>query len=367
MKKNFFMSVCLVLLSAFFANAQVNTVEDLFGEYKFTADVEFASEEYKRTYESILLGESDVTIEADAQYAGKIIGFAGSQQKLNIRAVKDNTIEMTNFNNPQLWNNLFMANGKAEHPNGVNENGTWISYPYNTEYYEYNPDTKVITVPTFTVVTVSGKTVTVVATFKNAKLTYVGGGVVKPETPAFDWTGEWTLNSTVSYGENYPSSFKVVVEYFEATEYNPAEYLVTSFMGNDILNLGGLVLTISEDGKSATLGNGLVAMIEPGVTYLKLYDGNLTANPIALTLNEDGTVSMADFTIVSGGYADTATDKMTAWYQNVVLTKGEGTSIDDVVVENGAAKGIFDIQGRKIEQVAVPGLYIIDGKKRFVR
>lgn len=334
MKKNYLMLVCLMLFMAVNATAQSLSVTDLFGNYKFTATVEFASESYRNSYGSILLGESDVTIEADEQYAGRIIGFAGSQQKLNIRAIEGNTVEMTNFNNPQLWNNLYMANGNAEHPNGVFENGAWVSYPYNTEYYEYNPGTKVITVPAFTVVEVSGQSVTKVATFKNAKLTYVGGGESEePETPSFDWTGTYTFNGTPNTmdGSEFPSTFDVVVEYVEATEYQEAGYLVTSFMGNDVAILnydGGVRLTVAEDGKSATLANGNVHSLGGGF-FLKLFDVNATENPIAVTLKEDGTLAMANFSVVSGEYGKSEGNTMVGWYENVTLVKaGTGGGSD---------------------------------------
>ena len=47
MKKNYFMLVCLVLISAFSATAQVTSVADLFGKYRFTADVEFTEEDLR--------------------------------------------------------------------------------------------------------------------------------------------------------------------------------------------------------------------------------------------------------------------------------------------------------------------------------
>ena len=54
MKKNYFMSVCLVLLSAFYATAQVTSVADLFGKYRFTADVEFTED--GQSYKDLLSG-----------------------------------------------------------------------------------------------------------------------------------------------------------------------------------------------------------------------------------------------------------------------------------------------------------------------
>ena len=35
--------------------------------------------------------------------------------------------------------------------------------------------------------------------------------------------------------------------------------------------------------------------------------------------------------------------------------------------ENGKLTGIYDLQGRRIETVSRPGIYIINGKKAFVK
>ena len=108
MKKNYFMSVCLVLLSAFSATAQVSSVADLFGKYKFTATVEYT--EAGEAYKNQLPAESDVTISEDANYIAKIVGFAGSQTQQNINAIstEKEMLKVTNPNNPQLWNGLYL-------------------------------------------------------------------------------------------------------------------------------------------------------------------------------------------------------------------------------------------------------------------
>ncbi len=144
----------------------------------------------------------------------------------------------------------------------------------------------------------------------------------EPEAPAFDWAGTYTLNAgkVDAYdGGTYPSAFEATVVYNEAADM----YLVTSFMGNDIasLNYGGLQLKVAEDGKNATINNGYLYAVEPGVKYLKLYDMNASANPVALTLNEDGTVTMANFVIVAAPYGSDEGKQTVAYYQNVTLAK----------------------------------------------
>ena len=43
------------------------------------------------------------------------------------------------------------------------------------------------------------------------------------------------------------------------------------------------------------------------------------------------------------------------------------TDIDDVKGENGDAKTIYDLQGRKLTEITEPGFYIVDGKKVYVK
>ena len=91
MKKNYFMLVCLVLFMAVKSAAQVSSAADLYGDYKFTADVEYTNDGL--AYKEMLSGDCDAKIESDATYQGKISGFAGAQNALNIFKVNvaDNT------------------------------------------------------------------------------------------------------------------------------------------------------------------------------------------------------------------------------------------------------------------------------------
>lgn len=43
------------------------------------------------------------------------------------------------------------------------------------------------------------------------------------------------------------------------------------------------------------------------------------------------------------------------------------TGIEEVKSENANVKGIYDLQGRKIERISKPGVYIVDGVKRLVK
>lgn len=190
----------------------------------------------------------------------------------------------------------------------------------------------------------------------------------EPEAPAepFDWLGTWevTVGNQTSYdGKTYPESFYMTIEYNAGWGMT----LVTQFMSKDVagINYGGITLTVADDNKSAEME---VDVIAGGSypDYLKIFDMNGSADsPIVLTANEDGTISFDDFFLATYNW-DTKTLTPAVFCQQVTATKC-ATGIENVTVENNAVKGIFDMQGRKIEKVTAPGLYIIDGVKVLVK
>lgn len=680
MKKNYLMLFCLVLFMAINATAQVSSVADLFGKYKFTATVEYT--QAGETYKNQLPAESDVTISEDANYIAKIVGFAGSQTQQNINAIstEKEMLKVTNPNNPQLWNGLYLANINGDNPYGYFNDATseWEVESYGPVYYSYNPETKEITVPDFTVVTISdfqSPKATVIAKYTSVKMTlveaekvevadisgdwnfaagsgaydtmegsviptdfsialtksgddnlaytatiaiegynnielpatfdgntlalayddtyldeakgirfapmygsakkgtiefksqsesaftlysgfsfasdkmgktkdetadslYVNGeyhqwyiagtlksadggsqaftwdgvwnvkvgnpatdiikantedtyswpaefpmhvtyyeatgmyyvdqlfgydlygvnqgglkltpnadgtatvaldgyygcaflksngdgtflqltnssgtatnftitpnedGSVKiedlfiyvldfntgaqtpvvfyqnmtavkegAEEPVFDWTGDYKFKAgavdVYCQGVEFPAEFDVNITYFDGSQYGmDSYYYISSFMGKQ-LGQSIIKLNIAEDGNSAEMVvGGLCGAIVPGEQYYKIYDMNATDSPVKMTLNEDGTISIANFFIKVMNYNDMS-EVAGALYKNAVLVAaGSSSSVENVNTENNIVKGIFDIQGRRIEQIIAPGLYIIDGKKVLVK
>ena len=59
----------------------------------------------------------------------------------------------------------------------------------------------------------------------------------------------------------------------------------------------------------------------------------------------------------------------TIYVTSLTITKtgGEETGISEVKGENGEVKAIYDLTGRRINEIARPGIYIVDGKKVFVK
>ena len=200
------------------------------------------------------------------------------------------------------------------------------------------------------------------AYYQNVTIPAVGGDV--EEVEPFDWYGTWevTLGSQLPYdGKEYPTSFYMTIE-----ESNGLT-LITQFMSNDVkgLNNGGILLTIADDNKAAEMKTDVfVGGAYP--MYLKIYDMNGSTGPVVFTANEDGTLSIADFFLVNYDWNTYSITGGAVFYGNVTATKCP-TGIENIVVENNAIKGIFDIQGRKVEEITAPGLYIVNGKKVLVK
>ena len=43
------------------------------------------------------------------------------------------------------------------------------------------------------------------------------------------------------------------------------------------------------------------------------------------------------------------------------------TGAEEVKAENGEVKTIYDLLGRKLNEITEPGFYIVDGKKVYVK
>ena len=52
---------------------------------------------------------------------------------------------------------------------------------------------------------------------------------------------------------------------------------------------------------------------------------------------------------------------------NVLAVNGNATSVSEVAGEDVEVAGIYDLVGRKLKQISSPGVYIVNGKKTFVK
>ena len=205
----------------------------------------------------------------------------------------------------------------------------------------------------------------------NAYNPYVLMSSAKAKKEVFDWAGTYVATSNVveeGGSNNFSSEFEIVVE--QATD---GSYLVKNVMGYDVytLNQGYFALNVAADGNSATVDlgayYGCLFLTGKYPDYYTLNDINGGVSLLNLVLNADKTVSVDDFTVYYLNYSTYASTKC-ATYSNVTLTKkAVDTAIENVVVENKAVEGIFDMQGRKINSITAPGLYIVNGAKVLVK
>ena len=194
----------------------------------------------------------------------------------------------------------------------------------------------------------------------------IGEGEDEEEEEAFDWAGTYTVkaNDVQVYKQdyNFPSEFEVEIVYNK----DWSMYLITKILGMDVeaLNWGGILLTPSEENPNMAeieVGAKLLTIV-PNESYLYLMDMQASKQwNIQITRKEDGTFDMENFTI-------TDENQCVAYYTGVTAVKKSATDgIENTVVENNTVEGIFDLLGRKLDAITVPGLYIVNGKKVIVK
>ncbi len=169
------------------------------------------------------------------------------------------------------------------------------------------------------------------------------------EPAQFTWDGTWAVTASVAMtGEGEcPETFDMVVDYLEKWDM----YLITNFMGNDVavLNNGGILLTPADN--AATIKTDVsVKSVVSGSHYYKMYDANGGNEALAVTVNEDGSLTIADFVLknmfMDEDYKQTFADL--ASYTNVKAVKKEATSINAVEKETAKVTvngGVINIEG----------------------
>ena len=213
MKKLYsFVTLIVALFTATSASAQIQSVTELFGTWKFTADVQFNDDSYKNK----ILNESEVTIKQDPSgtFAAEIDGLCGVENsyqqvsKLVANEEGQQTLKITNPNggNYDAWGSLglWMTDVDGRNPFGMTG--------YGSLYYVVNNEGKEITLPDFSFVSISDFSAeygTIIATVKNAKLTLIA----KEEIEVKDISGEYDFTASTNYDygviPNWPTSLKM--------------------------------------------------------------------------------------------------------------------------------------------------------------
>lgn len=199
MKKNYsyYILLALMFFTAPMTQAEVNTISDLFGTYKFTATMTVT--EAGKAYQKDFTNECEVTIEesSSTRYQAQIVGLAGASGPETSMKASDFDASTCTFcvNNPGGINAYTFADNLAV----GNSEGAYPYTPSNSPKmtFTYNPDTKNITISDFTIIgniDHSAQTCDVYAKFTNAKLELI------KSTELADLTGAWNIVAgTIDY------------------------------------------------------------------------------------------------------------------------------------------------------------------------
>ena len=194
MRKFYALNIILsvMILCSASARAQVSSMAELFGKYKFTATVEVT--EAGKAFQEYFAAESEVIITKDAAniYDAQITGFAGAKgsEAIKVNAFSEEK-QMFKVNNPS-------GNNYGAFGNGIYYSEADGKYPFGAElgalYFTISEDAKTITVPDFTLVgncNFDNSTCDVLAKFTNVKMVLVEAEKID----IADITGEWTAKA----------------------------------------------------------------------------------------------------------------------------------------------------------------------------
>ena len=237
MKKNYFsfLIVALMLFVAMPVSAEVKSMADLYGKYKFTATI--TPTEAGQQYTDLWKSECEVIITKGANgYVGTVTGLLGAEATQSVSSINltDNHFDVINPN-PNNYG-LFTPYPDAI---GVTDPALEDLQLYTMEYH-FNPETKEITIADFAIAGLSWPapdyvlTANVLANVTNVKMELIEAEVIViPEI-----AGEWTY--TPYYADNDSTIFKEFTMNVVATDDTNKNWDVTfSFEGYGEFTLPG--------------------------------------------------------------------------------------------------------------------------------
>ena len=326
MKKNFTLKSVFTLIVAFAlampAWADVTSVADLFGKYKFTAEMQVT--EAGQAYTEHFTNDCEVVITKCSAgiYDGEIQGLAGATvaQKINDILTDKSAIKITNPNGNGIWGGgLYMSDANGMYPFGVDS-------MYNDILYVYDADTKTITLPDFTLVTCdhANSKGNIMVSFTNAKLTLVEAEVVE----VTDLSGDW--------------HFKAVEGGYNTMEGStlPTEWDMTLTSTNEANSAYNITLTLGDFAPLALTGtfNGTQLTIPFDETYfdeenkIGLVNMNGVARPGKITFNmaNENLLSLASgMTIAQDSISPEVKGGYLQWYVAGSAKRQSGEEITD--------------------------------------
>lgn len=228
---------------------------------------------------------------------------------------------------------------------------------------------------------------------KNYQMAFTtdNGKIINPNstTKRFYAIKDWTLENTTVSGDvttgahvdnqkNNCMTFTTTWDGFGILKDHKAYQTVTLPKGNYTFTAEYHDTWEGQCGNSYILaaeGEGLpnTANLDDAIAYTKMLEKDKAmSNSVRFSLDEETTVSLGLLVNIDGQRC-MVIKKFTLETDNTEYIEADGETltsiecIEEVKGVNEKLKGIYDLSGRKLEQVTQPGIYIIDGKKAVIK
>lgn len=228
---------------------------------------------------------------------------------------------------------------------------------------------------------------------KNYQMAFAtdNGKIINPNstTKRFYAIKDWTLENTTVSGDvttgahvdnqkNNCMTFTTTWDGFSILKDHKAYQTVTLPAGNYTFTAEYHDTWEGQCGNSYILaaeGEGLpnTANLDDAIAYTKMLEKDKAmSNSVRFSLAEETTVSLGLLVNIDGKQC-MAIKKFILTTDNTEYIDADGETvtsiecIEEVKGVNEKLKGIYDLSGRKLEQVTQPGIYIIDGKKAVIK
>ena len=228
---------------------------------------------------------------------------------------------------------------------------------------------------------------------KNYQMAFAtdNGKIINPNstTKRFYAIKDWTLENTTVSGDvttgahvdsnkNNCMTFTTTWDGFGTLKDHKAYQTVTLPKGNYTFTAEYHDTWEGQCGNSYILaaeGEGLpnTANLDDAIAYTKMLEKDKAmSNSVRFSLAEETTVSLGLLVNIDGQQC-MAIKKFILTTDNTEYIEADGETltsiecIEEVKGVNEKLKGIYDLSGRKLEQVTQPGIYIIDGKKAVIK
>ena len=308
MRKFYALNIILsvMILCSASARAQVASMADLFGKYKFTADVEVT--EAGKASEANIVKEGEVVITKDAAniYDAQITGFAvnNGTEAMKVNAINTDKCKFQ-VKNPS--GNSYGAMGGLYYSD---INGT---YPFGDTQIEslvfvYDPETKAMTCNDFSLVgncDYSASTCEIFAKFTNVKLTLIEAEAINIP----DISGNWKVTGQGEYGTMQGSVLPV--EYTMTLEQNGNAKAYKATIS--IEGIAPFTLDATFDGNTLVIPFDNVLIDEANAYYLADMNGNLTGK-FSFTYSSEKAMPVGSALVIVAKVGET--NNYVQWWMN---------------------------------------------------